>query len=198
MEAIDAETLRHISATVAKAVGLSVAIVGGLVVWLGRLWLRRILQSENAEHSRRLEELKHDLALGKSTYDQYLELILSYYSTFYRHYRLCQRAANADGHRQPDGTITSTKDDFFDGLDAYLAEVKEREGALRLLLPSGILAIHERSLGAFNEFKHAVDGFKKTDETRERKRKAFQKVDNIKTELEGAIREFLRVENLLK
>ena len=69
---------------------------------------------------------------------------------------------------------------------------------MRLLLPSPILAIHELSIDAFNDFKRAVDGFKKTDETREAKRVAFQKVDAIKSKLEGAVREFLRVENLVK
>lgn len=70
------------------------AIVIGLSSYLGDLWAKRILQNE-----------QHELGLVKSSYDRYLDLILEYYQVFYRHYRMCQRAANADAYRLPDGTM---------------------------------------------------------------------------------------------
>ena len=35
------------------------------------------------------EEIKNELSLAKSTYDQYLHEILDYYSISYKYYRLC-------------------------------------------------------------------------------------------------------------
>ena len=198
METINPASVQELVMAVAATVGISVTVMSALIAWLGKLWLQRILNAENAAHAKRLEEVRHELSLSKSTYDRYLELILNYFTIFYEHYRLCQRATNADGHRAPDGSITKTKDDFFDGLDLYLVELKEQEGRLRLLLPSNILKIYEESFDAFNNFKGAMKKFKNTGDAREAKRVAFAEVNRVKSEMEAAIREFLRTENLLK
>ena len=181
-----------------KIVGIGFTVISALIAWLGALWQKRILQREQAKYSQKLEELRHERGLTKSTYERYLDSILDYYKVFYKHYRLCQRAANADGHRQPDGTITKTKDDFFEGLELFLSDIKDQEGRLRLLLPSNILSIHEESYEAFNRFKDAVKQFKNTDETREKKRQTFAEIERIKTAMEIEIRQFLRTERLLK
>lgn len=162
-------------------------IVIGLSSYLGDLWAKRILQTEH-----------HELGLAKSSYDHYLDLILEYYQVFYRHYRMCRRAANADGHRLPDGTITSTQDEFFVALDGFLTDWAAKEGKIRLLLPSRILALHDEAIDGFNGFKKAVDAFRKDDKTRQAKMDAFKNVEGIKSRLEEALREFLRTEKLLK
>lgn len=172
---------------VAVSFGSCAVIVIGLSSYLGDLWAKRILQNEH-----------HELGLAKSSYDYYLDLILEYYQVFYRHYRMCQRAANADGHRLPDGTITSTQDEFLEALDSFLIDWATQEGKIRLLLPSRILALHGEAIDSFNVFKRAVEGFRKDDATRKAKVEAFRKVESVKSQLEDALREFLRTEKLLK
>lgn len=172
---------------IAVSFGGGAVIVIGLSSYLGNLWAKRILQNE-----------QHELGLAKSSYDHYLDLILEYYQVFYRHYRMCQRAANADGHRLPDGTITSTQDEFLEALDGFLGDWAAQEGKIRLLLPSRILELHGEAIDGFNVFKRAVDGFRKDDTTRQAKVEAFRKVESVKSKLEDALREFLRTEKLLK
>jgi hypothetical protein len=111
---------------------------------------------------------------------------------------LCQRTAGVDAHRQPDGQITFTKDEFLADLDTFLAEWATQEGKIRLLLPSKILALHSEAVDCFNRFKQAVDGFQKDEESRNKKKDAFIAVDDLKSRMEEAIREFLRTEKLLK
>ncbi|GAB1389041.1 MAG: hypothetical protein AMXMBFR78_36470 [Rubrivivax sp.] len=167
--------------------GGGAVIVIGLSSYLGNLWTKRILQNE-----------QYELGLAKSSYDHYLDLILEYYQVFYRHYRMCQRAANADGHRLSNGTITSTQDEFLEALDDFLVDWAAQEGKIRLLLPSRILELHGEAIDCFNVFKRAVDGFRKDDITRQAKVEAFMKVESVKSRLEDALREFLRTEKLLK
>lgn len=172
---------------VAVSFGSGAVIVIGLSSYLGDLWAKRILQTE-----------LHEFGLAKSSYEHYLDLILEYYQVFYRHYRMCQRAANADAHRLPDGTITTTQDEFFDALDDFLVEWAAKEGKIRLLLPSKILELHVEAIDCFNVFKKSVDGFRKDDKTRQAKVEAFRELENVKSQLENALREFLRTEKLLK
>jgi len=180
------DTLTLVGA-VAVSFGGGAVIVIALSGWLADLWAKRALQRE-----------QHEFGLAKSSYDHYLDLILEYYRIFYTHYRLCQRTAGADGHRQPDGQITYTKDDFLSGLDTFLADWAAQEGKIRLLLPSKILALHSEAIDCFNRFKRAVDHFKKDDTTRKEKEEAFAAVESVKSRLEKALREFLRTEKLLK
>lgn len=84
-------------------------VVGGLLYFLADLFAKRTLQRESSELSRQLAGITHELSLQKSSYEKHLELLLSYYQSFYRHYRACQRAVSADAFRHPDGTTTKTK-----------------------------------------------------------------------------------------
>ena len=173
-------------------------IVIALSNYLGNLWAKRILQREQSVLQTQIEELKHEFGLAKSSYDHYLDLILEYYRLFYRHYRMCQRTANADAHRQPDGTITFTQDEFLENLDTFLIEWAVLEGKIRLLLPSKILEIHSEAIDCFELFKHSVVDFHKDDVTRQAKKDAFEKIESVKSRLEESLREFLRTEKLLK
>ena len=177
--------------------GVTVVLVA-LISWLASLWQKRILQKEQAVLLERIEGVKKELDFEKSSYDHYLSLVMEYYNTYYRHYRLCQRAACADAHRQGDGSITYTKDDFDEGLEMFLSDWALQEGKIRLLLPSQILSLHEESIEAFNQMKEAVFNFKKNDETRKKKIDAFREVERVKSALEASLREFLRTERLLK
>lgn len=174
------------------------AVLGVLIHYLADLSSKRTLQAEASRLSERVNELAHELKLRESAYGKHLDLLLEYYSTFYRHYRLCQNATNQDAHQFPDGRLVKTRDVFFEQLDEYLSESKAQEGKARLLLPAHLLALHEEAINAFNEFK---DSMKRTiyDEVfHESKRNAFEKVEATKTKLETGIRAFLRTEHLLE
>jgi hypothetical protein len=54
----------------------------GYLHWLGNLWARRILQSEKGVFDARLEALRHEFGITRSTYEHHLDLILDYYATF--------------------------------------------------------------------------------------------------------------------
>ena len=190
--------LMKLVAAITLAFGSGAVVVIGLSKWLGDLWAARILQDERAKIERHLSEHAHELGLAKSSYDHYLDLILNYYKLFYQHYRLCQRASYADGHEKDDGTITSTKDEFFEKLDYFLTEWAEREGKIRLLLPAPILATHMEAVTAFNSFKRVMQKFDSSPESHKAKFDSFVKIDDVKKKLEQQLRDFLRTEKLLK
>ena len=188
-----------IIAAVTLSFGGGAVIVIALSSWLGDLWAKRILQQEYALLQGQLEELKHELGLAKSSYEHYLDLLLKYYKVFYHHYRMCQRTASADTHRKlPTGEITHTKDEFLGALDDFLSDWAAQEGAIRLLLPAKVLDIHSEAIDCFNNFKTAVDNFRGTDESRKAKEDAFLIIEDVKSRMEHALREFLRTEKLLK
>jgi len=192
------EDMLKLIVAVAASFGSGAVIVVVLSKWLGGLWAARILQEERGKIEHQLSELSHELSLAKSSYDHYLDLILDYYKIFYRHYRLCQRASGADAHKQPDGSVTFTKDDFFNSLDTHLAEWSDREGKIRLLLPTPILGTHMEATDAFNIFKRALKEFDTSEESRQAKKNAFLVIDSVKGKLEQQLRDFLRTERLLK
>lgn len=173
-------------------------IVIALSGWLADLWAKRILQKENASLQTKIDEIRHELSLERSSYEHYLDLVLDYYTVYYAHYRLCQRTSNADAHSLPGGSITHTKDEFMSALDTFLANWAAQEGKIRLLLPSEILSLHEEAIDSFNCFKRSVERFRSNEETRKEKQDAFSAIENVKVRLEDKLRKFLRTERLLK
>jgi hypothetical protein len=171
--------------------GGAAAVVVALIAWLGTLLAKRILQTEGLR-------LGHELGLSKATFERQLDLLLEYFATFYRHYRLCQDTANADAIRAPDGTITYTKDTFLNELDSFLENWHAQEGKIRLFLPAELLSVHSEAIDAFNEFKRAVQAFHDTDERRDAKITAFRQVHDVKDRMETGLRQFLRVERFFK
>lgn len=128
------EDMLRLLTAVTISFGGGAAVVIALSGWLGNLWAKRILQHEQSRLQAQLEELRHELSLTKSSYERYLDLILEYYTVFYRHYRMCQRTARADAHRRlPNGEITETKDEFLAALGGFIAEWRAQEGKIRLL-----------------------------------------------------------------
>ena len=117
-------------------------VVIALISFLANLWARRILQQEAAKISGKLNDIGHEFKLRESSYQKYLDLLLDYYSTFYRHYRLCQKATDRDGILFNDGTIKKTIDIFFEELDNSISEFKAQEGKTRLTNH------HQSSMGA--------------------------------------------------
>ena len=173
------------------------AVVAVLVHFLADIFARRTLQREAAGLSEKVAELGHELKLRESSFAKHLDLLLDYYSIFYRHYRLCQNATNQDAHQFPDGSIMRTKDEFFENLGRYLFESKAQEGKARLVLPLPLLALHEESIDAFNKFKDVMKRTLYDDTYHEAKRQAFAEVDSIKSQLEAGLRDFIRTENML-
>ena len=184
--------------TTLGAFGGWAVVVAALTHYLADIFAKRALQREAAKFSERLADLGHELKLRESSYAKHLDLLLDYYATFYRHYRLCQNAANQDAHQYPDGSIIKTKDVFFEQLEHYLSESKAQEGKARLVLPAHLLELHDESIFAFNEFKDAMKRTTYDEIFHESKRKAFAKVQSAKDRLEVGLREFLRTEHLLK
>lgn len=184
---------------VAISFGGGAVIVIALSGYLADLWAKRILQRENTQLQRGLEEIKHELGLERSSYEHYLDLVLEYYKVFYRHYRMCQRTASSDAVRElPDGQITWTKDEFLSRLDTFLQEWSDQEGKIRLLLPNKLLELHGEAIDCFNEFKCIIQHYRPDDEKRQQKVDAFAKIESVKVRLESGLREFLRTERLLK
>ena len=173
-------------------------VVAGLTNFLADTFAKRALQREAAKFSEKLADLGHELKLRESSYTKHLDLLLDYYSTFYRHYRLCQNATNQDAHRFPNGKIIKTKAVFFEQLDHYLSESKAQEGKARLVLPIHLLELHEKSISAFNQFKDVMKRTQYDEVFHESKRKAFADIQSTKEHLEAGLREFLRTEHLLK
>jgi hypothetical protein len=181
-----------------EAFGGAGAILVGLVAFLAGIAANRISQKESAQLNRQLGAIAHELSLRESSYAKHLDLLLDYYAIFYRHYRLCQNAANQDAHRLPDGTTIRTKDHFFERLDDYLQASKAEEGKVRLVLPAHLLTIHDESIKSFNEFKDAMLREQYDEVFHEQKRVAFTKVHRVKEQLESGLRGLLRTEQLLK
>jgi hypothetical protein len=173
-------------------------VVAALTHYLADIFAKRALQREAARFSEQLASLSHELKLRESSYSKHLDLLLDYYATFYRHYRLCQNAANQDAHRFPDGTVVKTRDTFFKQLDLYLAESKTQEGKARLVLPAELLALNDEGIAAFNAFKDAMQREQYDEVFHENKVKAFARVQAVKEKFELGLREFLRTEQLLK
>lgn len=192
------EFLSWIGAAVVAIGGVG-AIVVAVTKWLGDFWAQELLQKHSAVLEADLEKVRHDLSLAKASYDHRLGLILDYYAFFYRHYRLCQRTASADAHRQlPDGPVVYTKDAFLNTVDQFIVDWSNQEGRIRLLLPTPLLALHEEAVECFNKFKQAVDKFSIEDyEAQRRKEKAFEAVEDLKKRFESGLRSFLRTEKLL-
>lgn len=184
---------------VAFSFGGGVAVVVALSSYLGDLWAKRILQRENTQLQRGLEEIKHELGLARSSYEHYLDLILDYYKVFYTHYRLCQRAASADAVREVEGgPIIFTKDEFLEKLSIFLADWAEQEGKIRLLLPNKLLQLHGEAIDCFNGFKRVMEHYQPDEDQRKKKVNAFACVEDVKIQIESGLREFLRTERLLK
>lgn len=173
-------------------------VVGALVYYLGDRLTKRAIQNEGAVISQALAALGHELKLRESSYAKHVDLLLQYYSVFYRHYRLCQNVVNQDARRQPDGTVIKTRDTYFDQLEGLLAEFREGEGRIRLVLPEHLLLIHEQSISVFNDFKDAIKRDVYDDKYHQDKREAFARVLDVKKSMEVSLRDFLRTEHLLR
>lgn len=187
----------------AEAVGLLgafggwVAVVAVLLHYLSDLHAKRILQREASTLSQKVADLGHELKLRESAYAKHLELLVRYYETFYRHYRICQSATNQDAYQFPDGSIVKTRDRFWEKLDGWRSEMGALEGSARLLLPSSLLDIHEESIAAFNQFKDVMKRTVYDDKYQLDKRDAFARVDDVKLQLEAGLRAFLRTEHMV-
>ncbi|WP_211466863.1 hypothetical protein [Collimonas silvisoli] len=183
---------------VVSAFGGWTILVSAFVYYLADRMTKRAIQNEGAAISRALATLGHELKLRESSYAKHVDLLLKYYSIFYRHYRLCQNVVNQDALKQPDGTIIKTKDVFFDQLEALLIEFREGEGRIRLVLPEHLLSIHEDSIAAFNDFKNAIKSDIYDDKYHRDIREAFARVIEVKRTMEDGLREFFRTEHLLR
>ncbi|MFT3816000.1 MAG: hypothetical protein QM740_22040 [Acidovorax sp.] len=183
--------------TVLGAFGGWAAVVAVLVHYLADLHAKRTLQREASNLNQRVADLAHELKLRESAYTKHLELLVKYYESFYRHYRICQNATNQDAFKFPDGSIQNTKDIFWENLDVYRSELGALEGSARLLLPASLLEIHDESISAFNQFKNAMKRDTYDDKYHEDKRKAFARIESIKSCMETGLRNFLRTEQML-
>jgi hypothetical protein len=165
--------------------------------WLGDITARRILQSEQNVVLLQIEELRKEICLAASSYDKHVHHVVDYYATFYCHYQLCQRTSHADILRWPDRDDLDTKKDFLDKIDAFAEDWNSRQGLLRLILPSPILAIHEQIISALNSFKDKVQAFDRGNQaSRDELQQSFVRIDNLKKQLEAGLRSHLRTDKV--
>ena len=191
------ESLGTLTIEALGAFGGWAVVVAALTHYVSDLFAKRTLQKEAAKFGEQLASLGHELKLRESAYGKHLDLLLNYYSAFYRHYRICQNATNQDAHRFDDGTIIRTKDTFWKRLEDYRAEMASLEGTARLLLPASLLELHEEGIAAFNAFKDVMLREKYDDSYHNDKRTTFAEVMRVKQKLEDNLRRFLRTEHML-
>lgn len=183
--------------TILGAFGGWAAVVAVLLHYLSDFHAKRTLQREASALAQKVADLSHELKLRESAYAKHLELLIRYYESFYRHYRICQTATNQDAHQFPDGSIVKTRDTFWEKLDAWRAEMSELEGSARLLLPASLLELHEESIAAFNQFKNVMKRTVYDDKYQTEKREAFAKIEDVKSRFEAGLRAFLRTEQMV-
>ena len=177
--------------------GGTAVVAIALITFLANLYASFTLQRASSKFSKKLANIEHEHKLRESSYEKHFDLLLEYYSTFYRHYRLCQNATNQDAHRIEDGTIIKTKDIFFEQLDDYISQSKAHEGKTRLVLPAHLLDLHEESIAAFNEFKNVMKQPKYDADFQIAKRESFANIIIITDKLENGLRDLLRTEGLI-
>lgn len=186
-----------IAAAILLSLGGGAAIVAGLFRWLGEITAKRIFQNEQNVVVLQIEELRKEIGLAASSYDKHVHHVADYYATFYRHYQLCQSTSHADILRWPDRDDLDTKADFLNKIDAFAEDWNSRQGLLRLILPSPILAIHEQIISALNSFKDKVQAFDRSNQTsRDELQQSFVKIDGLKTQLEAGLRNYLRTDKI--
>lgn len=183
--------------TVLGAFGGWAAVVAVLLHYLADLHAKRTLQREASELGQKVVDLSHEFKLRESVYAKHLELLIRYYEAFYRHYRICQSAANQDAHQFPDGSVVKTRDMFWEKLDSWRAELAALEGSARLLLPASLLDVHEESIAAFNQFKNVMKRTVYDDRYQTEKRDAFARIEDVKIRFEVGLRSFLRTEKMV-
>ena len=139
------------------------------------------------------EEIKNELSFAKSTYDQYLHEILDYYAGIYEYYQLCQMVSGDYVYNRDDGTKIDSKDYFLKRYDDIVKNVKTHEGYLRLLMTPEILQQNEEIYEEFNNFRKII-----IEEDTDEKKKCFNKIHEKKDKLENKLRNFLRLEKIIK
>lgn len=190
-------SLFSIAAAILLSLGGGAAIVAGLFRWLGEITAKRIIQKERNTVLLQIEELRKEIRLASSSYDKHVHHVVDYYSTFYRHYQLCQQTSHADILRWSDREDLDTKKDFLSKIDAFAEDWNSRQGLLRLILPSQALTIHEQIIDEFNTFKKKVEDFDRSNQaTRDELRDSFIRIDGLKKQLEACLRTHLRTDKV--
>lgn len=188
-----------LAAAILTSLGGGAVIVVALFKWLGELTAKRILQREQNIVLASFEGLKQELSLARLSYDKHVQHVVEYYAMFYRSYSLAQRTANADFYIHPEHGDVDAKQDYLDQIDSISEEWQSKQGLLRILLPHQALDLHEKAIDEFNSFKDLVKKFqKKVGEEREKTRQelisSFNRLHEIKDDLEQCLREHLRTD----
>ncbi len=173
-------------------------------------WLQIIIQSSiisvlfgiiaeiaRRRFQKRLESLKNEFAIIQTTFEKNYSFILEYYTNFHKHYRNCQKVANADLIEYPDQTVKGTEELFINNLDTYVNGLNEIEPIIRLIFPEQLILTHEHSVNVFNNFRDLVKSYyKKRIKPNDEVVFAFRRIDEVKKELEKGLKKYLRTEKL--
>lgn len=173
----------------------------GLAVFLGRKWvehrLNKSLEAFKTDLNKELDIIRHELSLVLSSFERNIEHVFDYYSIYYKYYRLCQKITLIDFTKTKEGAVINTKDIFLDDLDQIVKEWSQIEGRMRLILPNEIIVKHDKSVIAFNSVRDLVKSYESYQEKpREELESKFKELDNIKNEMELALKEYLRSEKI--
>ena len=175
-------------------------------------WIQIIIQSSiitvlfgiitlivRARFEKKLESLRNEFSIIQTAFSKNYSFVIDYYSNFYRHYRACQRVVNADGVEYPDKTIKNTEQIFLDNLDKYVTNLNEVESTIRLIFPEYLMNTHDESINAFNAFKDLIKSYYDYNISKPKNEliPKFERIDEIKKELEKGLRKYLRTEKII-
>jgi hypothetical protein len=153
-------------------------------------FLRRKFQKE-------IESMRNEFTIVQTTYSKNYSIVMDYYSSFIKYYRLCQEVVDADEIRFSDGTSRSTREIYWSNVDQCVHEINKMEAKVELILPEQVKRFERESISAFNGFKNVVRSFERPiDKPRKELIHAFTKIDDCKKDLAKELKLYLRTEKL--
>ncbi|MFH1212738.1 MAG: hypothetical protein V1681_01495 [Candidatus Neomarinimicrobiota bacterium] len=158
-----------------------------------------VLIIELFKHKFQIKEdlYKNELTIIHTTFSNNYSLIIDFYSSFYKHYRLCQRVTNHDIVTYLDGKTESLRQIFLKTIDTNIEEIKKYDPKIRLILPKRISEIYDKCLIAFNDLRDIIIEYKDTpDLPKGEMKKTFIRIDELKSLLEKELQNYLRIEKL--
>jgi hypothetical protein len=145
------------------------------------------------------EKIKNEFYLTKATYDKYIDTVLKFFDSIYKHYRLCQKCASSTHIKFPDGTKKTTKEIWEENLDKTIEDQRFMEGYIRILLPQKCHEIISNLINSFNKYSDIIKYEPVGVETMTKLQDCFNnEIDKYKQEFENALREFLKIDQLTK
>ncbi|NRA56493.1 MAG: hypothetical protein HRU23_20365 [Gammaproteobacteria bacterium] len=190
------EVLGQFESVVAWLGGGAVLVLA-LLTYLGGIHSKRILLEQNSDILHKLELVKSEMSLNQTSYENQLDHIVNYYTTYYEHYRICQQLASFEAYGSPTKADICTKDLFMEKVDTFVLDWEKIEPRIRLILSPLAFELHGQAIDEFNEFNKLVRKLNKNDyDEKEEIRASFVKIHEIKNLMEQQLRSYLRTDKI--